>query len=167
MLIRDVRATAARARRVASVCTGTAILAQAGLLDGRRATTHWFYAEDLAARFPQVTIDPVPIFIRDGKVATSGGVTASLDLTLAFIEEDHGPELARWVAMGMVAYLKRPGNQSQMSVFTTAPRADQATVREVVDHIVAHPEADGRRPDARPRSRSRPAPWPGPDAVTW
>jgi transcriptional regulator GlxA family with amidase domain len=69
-------------------------------------------------------------------------VTASLDLTLAFIEEDHGPELARWVAMGMVTYLQRPGNQAQMSVFTTSPRPDHATVRKVIDHVAAHPEAD-------------------------
>ena len=143
-LIRGVRAVAAQARRVASVCTGTAILAQAGLLDGRRATTHWFYAADIASRYPKVCIDPAPIFIRDGNVATSGGVTASLDLTLAFIEEDHGSELARWVAMGMVTYLKRPGNQAQMSLFTRSARPDNVTVRRVLDHAVTHPDGDLR-----------------------
>ncbi|MFD2082709.1 Transcriptional regulator GlxA family, contains an amidase domain and an AraC-type DNA-binding HTH domain [Actinopolymorpha cephalotaxi] len=143
-LVHGVRQLASRVRRVASVCTGTAILAEAGLLDGRRATTHWFYADDLIARYPKVSIDPAPIFVRDGNVATSGGVTASLDLTLAFVEEDHGPELARWVAMGMVAYLKRPGNQAQMSVFTRTPRPGDATVRRVVDHAAAHPDDDLR-----------------------
>jgi transcriptional regulator GlxA family with amidase domain len=141
-LVHQVRRLAARSRRVASVCTGATVLAEAGLLAGRRATTHWLYAGELAASYPAVSVDASPIFIRDGHVATSGGVTASLDLTLAFIEEDHGAELARWVAMGMVAYLQRPGNQAQMSMFTTAPRPDQATVREVVDYVVAHPEAD-------------------------
>ena len=83
-----------------------------------------------------------PIFIRDGTVATSGGVTSSLDLTLAFVEEDHGAELARWVAMGMVTYLQRPGNQAQMSMFTTAPRPDHVLVRQVLDHVMAQPAAD-------------------------
>ena len=141
-LVRQVRRLATRSRRVASVCTGATVLAEAGLLEGRRATTHWLYAGELAARYPAVSVDASPIFIRDGHVATSGGVTASLDLTLAFIEEDHGAELSRWVAMGMVAYLQRPGNQAQMSMFTTSPRPDQATVRDVIDYAVAHPDAD-------------------------
>ncbi|WP_018658053.1 GlxA family transcriptional regulator [Actinomadura flavalba] len=141
-LVRQVRRLAARSRRVASVCTGATVLAEAGLLDGRRATTHWLYAEELAARYPAVTVDAAPIFVRDGRVSTSGGVTASLDLTLAFIEEDHGPELARRVAMGMVTYLQRPGDQAQMSMFTTARRPGDAVVREVVDHVLAHPGAD-------------------------
>src|SRR3712207_6595574 len=107
-LIGQVRRLAAASRRVASVCTGATVLAAAGLLDGRRATTHWYHARQLAERFPKVRVDPAPIFIRDGTVATSGGVTAALDLTLAFVEEDNGAELARWVAMGMVTYLQRP-----------------------------------------------------------
>lgn len=141
-LVRQLRGLTTRSRRVASVCTGATVLAQAGLLDGRRATTHWLYAGDLAAQYPKVVVDPAPIFIRDGHVATSGGVTASLDLTLAFIEEDHGAELARWVAVGMVTYLQRPGNQAQMSMFTTSPRPDHATVRRVIDQVVAHPDGD-------------------------
>ncbi|TDE97480.1 helix-turn-helix domain-containing protein [Occultella glacieicola] len=143
-LIQHVRRLAVRARRVASVCTGTSVLAAAGLLDGRRATTHWFYAAEIAERFPRVRLDPAPIYVRDGKVATSGGVTASLDLTLAFVEEDHGAEFARWVAMGMVTYLQRPGNQAQMSIFTAAPRADDAVVKRVLDHATAHPDGDLR-----------------------
>jgi transcriptional regulator GlxA family with amidase domain len=85
-----------------------------------------------------------PIYIRDGKVATSAGVTASLDLTLAFIEEDHGPELARRVALGMVTYVKRAGDQAQMSLFTTTPRPQDRLVRGVLDHVMAHPDGDLR-----------------------
>lgn len=143
-LVRQVQRLAGPARRVASVCTGTTVLAAAGLLNGRRATTHWFYAAELTARFPQVKVDSTPIYIREGKVATSGGVTASVDLTLAFIEEDHGAELARWVAMGMVTYLQRPGNQAQMSIFTATPPTDHALVKRVLDHVVAHPDGDLR-----------------------
>lgn len=124
------------------MCTGATLLAAAGLLDGRRATTHWFYAERLAARYPRVRVDAGPIYVRDGSLATSGGVTAALDLTLAFIEEDHGPELARRVALGMVSYLQRPGNQAQMSMFTTLPRPEHAIVRQVCDHVVTHLEDD-------------------------
>jgi transcriptional regulator GlxA family with amidase domain len=141
-LVSQVRRVAASSRRVASVCTGATVLAAAGLLDGRRATTHWFYAQRLAERFPNVCVDAAPIYIREGHVATSGGVTASLDLTLAFIEEDHGAEMARWVAMGMVTYLQRPGNQAQMSMFTQIPRPEQALVRRVVDYVVGHLDAD-------------------------
>ncbi|HVX44048.1 MAG TPA: DJ-1/PfpI family protein [Mycobacteriales bacterium] len=141
-LIRQIRRLAGQARRVASVCTGATILAEAGLLDGRRATTHWLYAAELATDYPAVTVDASPIFIRDGDIATSGGVTASLDLTLAFIEEDHGAELARWVAMGMVTYLQRPGNQAQMSIFTSAPSPDNAVVRRALNQVLTHPDAD-------------------------
>lgn len=141
-LVGAVRRLASTARRVASVCTGATVLAEAGLLDGRRATTHWFHAGELAAMYPAVQVDAAPIFIRDGALATSGGVTASLDLALAFIEEDHGPEMARQVAMGMVTYLQRPGNQAQMSMFITAPRPDHAALRAVLDHVATQPSAD-------------------------
>jgi len=141
-LVRQIQRLAERSRRVASVCTGATLLAEAGLLDGRRATTHWLYAAELASDYPAVQVDASPIFIRDGRLATSGGVTASLDLTLAFIEEDHGAELARHVAMGMVTYLQRPGNQAQMSIFTTAPNPDNSAVRRVLNLILTHPGAD-------------------------
>lgn len=141
-LVRQVRRLAATSRRVVAVCTGAFVLAEAGLLDGRRVTTHWDYADDFAARYPAVRVDADPVYIRDGRLATSGGVTASLDLTLALIEDDHGPEVARWVAMGMVTYLHRPGNQAQMSIFTATPRPDSAILREIIDHVVAHPDAD-------------------------
>jgi transcriptional regulator GlxA family with amidase domain len=141
-LVGQIRRLARLSRRTASVCTGATVLAAAGLLDGRRATTHWYYADQLARRFPRVCVDARPIYIRDGTVATSGGVTSALDLTLAFVEEDHGPELARRVALGMVTYLQRPGNQAQMSMFTTIPRPEQALVRKVFDHVVSHLDAD-------------------------
>lgn len=141
-LLVEVRRLASTASRVASVCTGSTVLAAAGLLDGRRATTHWHYADDLAASYPRVRVDPAPIFVQDGKIWTSGGVTAALDLTLAFVEADHGAELARWVAMGMVAYLQRPGNQAQMSMFVRARRPEHAVVRRVLDHVTAHPHED-------------------------
>lgn len=142
VLVGHVRRLADRARRTASVCTGATVLAATGLLDGRSATTHWWYARRLARLFPKVNVDARPIFIRDGELATSGGVTASLDLTLAFIEDDHGPELSRRVALGVVTYLQRPGNQAQMSIFNTAPRADHVLVRNALDHAVANLAAD-------------------------
>ncbi|GAA5059064.1 DJ-1/PfpI family protein [Thermocatellispora tengchongensis] len=138
LIIAHVRRLARESRRVASVCTGAEVLAAAGLLDGRRATTHWDQASAIASRYPRVLFDPAPIFIRDGHVATSAGVTAALDLTLAFIEEDNGPELARSVARHLVTYLQRPGNQAQMSMFTAAPPPENGLIRRVVEHITAN-----------------------------
>jgi transcriptional regulator GlxA family with amidase domain len=143
-LLRHIRRLGEGAARVGSVCTGATVLAATGLLDGRRATTHWWYAADLARRFPAVDVDAAPIFVRDGRIATAGGVTSSLDLTLAFVEEDHGAELARRVSMGLVTYLQRPGNQAQMSMFTRARRPDHVVLRQVMDHAVADPGGDLR-----------------------
>ncbi|WP_084772726.1 GlxA family transcriptional regulator [Nonomuraea candida] len=142
LVVGHVRRLARESRRVASVCTGAYILAAAGLLDGRRATTHWNQAHVLAARFPRVTVDADPIFIRDGDVATSAGVTAALDLTLAFVEEDNGVELARTVARNLVTYLQRPGNQAQMSMFVAAPAPSDDLVRRTVEHIAANLRGD-------------------------
>ncbi|MFC6083255.1 GlxA family transcriptional regulator [Sphaerisporangium aureirubrum] len=142
LVLAHVRRLARESRRVASVCTGTWILAAAGLLDGRRATTHWRWADQLAARHPRVHVDPDPIFVRDGNVYTSAGVTSALDLTLALIEEDNGAELARTVARQLVTYLQRPGNQAQMSMFTAAPPPSNSLVKRVVDHIGGHLDAD-------------------------
>ncbi len=141
-VVAHVRRLARQSRRVASVCTGAYVLAAAGLLDGRRATTHWQWAQRLAARHPEVRVDADPIFIRDGDVATSAGVTAALDLTLAFVEEDHGTELARTVARGLVTYLQRPGNQAQMSMFVSAPPVSDSLVRRTVEHITGHLDTD-------------------------
>ena len=131
------RRLAAVSRRITSVCTGATVLAAAGLLDGRRVTTHWRYAAALATRHPAVEVDPVPIFIRDGHVATSAGVTSALDLTLALVAEDHGADLARSVSRGLVTYLQRPGDQGQMSPFTT-PDPDEAVLRETATYVGAN-----------------------------
>ncbi len=101
------------ARRVASVCSGAFVLAATGLLDGRRATTHWSACDALARRHPLVTVEPDPIFVRDGRIATSAGVTAGIDLALAFVEEDCGHDVAMSVARQLVVFLKRPGGQAQ------------------------------------------------------
>ncbi|WP_307817799.1 GlxA family transcriptional regulator [Nocardia acididurans] len=137
-----VRRLARHARRVASVCTGASVLAAGGLLDGKRATTHWFYASEIAAAYPKVEFDPEPIFVRHGNVATSGGVTSALDLTLAFIEEDHGAELARRISMGLVTYLRRPGDQAQVSVFVGNPEPAHRLVHRLVEYITAHLAGD-------------------------
>ncbi|MDH6193079.1 transcriptional regulator GlxA family with amidase domain [Streptomyces sp. CZ24] len=122
------------------MCTGATLLAAAGLLDRRRATTHWAWAE-LAARYPAVTVAPALLFVSDGNVHTSAGVTSAIDLTLALVEQDHGPALAREVARLLVAYLQRPGHQTQVSMHVAAP-PDHRLVRQVCEHITAHPDAD-------------------------
>ncbi|MFB7462352.1 GlxA family transcriptional regulator [Streptomyces sp. NPDC056224] len=137
-LVEHVRRLAGIGHRVASVCTGASVLAATGLLDGRRATTHWAYAHDLAQRHPAVHVDAAPLYLRDEHVCTSAGVTGALDLTLAFVEEDHGPALARALARLMVTYLQRPGNQAQISMFVDAPAPEHRTVQQTVEHITAH-----------------------------
>ena len=102
-------------RRIASVCTGVYALAASGLLDGRHVTTHWRFAQDLAKRYPKLRVDPNALFIKDGPMYTSAGVTAGIDLALALIEEDYGPGVALRVARELVVYLKRPGGQEQYS----------------------------------------------------
>ncbi len=119
-----VRLRAAHARRVASVCTGAFLLAAAGLLDGRRAVTHWSVCDDLARRFPAVHVEPDPIFIHDGPVWTSAGVTAGIDLALALVEEDLGRAVALAVARYLVVFLKRPGGQAQFSAALSLQAAD-------------------------------------------
>jgi len=133
---------APRARRVCSVCTGAFLLAEAGLLDGRRATTHWASCELLAARYPEVAVEPIPIFVRDGNVATSAGVTAGIDLALALVEEDLGPELAREVARWLVLFLKRPGGQAQFSGALDGPVASRPSLRALQDWIPGHLDED-------------------------
>lgn len=141
-LVAHVRRLAQVSRRVASVCTGSGVLAAAGLLDGRRAATHWYHANALRDRFPQVHFDSEPIYVDDGDVCTSAGVTAAIDLTLSFIEADVGPDLARDVARHLVAYLQRPGNQAQMSMFTAPPAVRHSIVQDAVSHIAAHLAGD-------------------------
>ena len=114
-LLDYVRETAASARRVASVCTGAFILAEAGLLEGKRATTHWSRTQTFAQRYPGVRLEPDRIFIKEGPVWTSAGITAGIDLSLALIAEDLGEEVARRTAQQLVVYHRRPGGQSQFS----------------------------------------------------
>ena len=115
VLVNWVRARATQARRTASVCTGAFLLAAAGMLDGRRAATHWKYCARLAQHFPAVRVEPDPIFVRDGSIWTSAGVTAGIDLALALVEEDLGRSVALAVARYLVVFLKRPGGQAQFS----------------------------------------------------
>jgi len=141
-LIAWLQRAAGRSRRVASVCTGAFVLAQAGLLDGRRATTHWSQCAELAERYPLVEVDPDPIFVRDGEISTSAGVTAGMDLALAMIEEDHGAEMALKTARSLVLFVRRPGGQSQFSTQLTAAPARREPLRDVQAHIAEHPGAD-------------------------
>ena len=142
LLIAWLQRRAARARRVASVCTGAFLLAAAGLLDGRRAATHWKYTARLAQRFPAVRVEPDPIFLCDGGVWTSAGVTAGIDLALALVEEDIGREAALEVARDLVVYLRRPGSQAQFSAQLRAQSARRAPLREVQQWITEHPDTD-------------------------
>ena len=126
-----LRKIAQRARRVGSVCTGAMLLAGAGLLDGRRATTHWNWCQTLIKRAPRTEVDPDPIFVRDENVYTSAGVTAGMDLALAMVEEDHGSKLALQVARNLVLYLRRPGSQSQFSAALSLQLTDRKPLREL------------------------------------
>jgi transcriptional regulator GlxA family with amidase domain len=142
-LVAAVRALARRSRRVASVCTGAFVLAAAGLLDGRRATTHWASCQHLGAKYPDVEVDPAPIFVRDGNVWTSAGVTAGMDLALALVADDHGRDVALRVARQLVMYVQRPGGQSQFSAqLTTQTAAARDPLHELQTWIAEHPDAD-------------------------
>jgi transcriptional regulator GlxA family with amidase domain len=137
-----LRAVAPHCRRVTSVCSGAFVLAAAGLLDGRRATTHWSECDTLAALFPRVTVEPDPIFVRDGGVLTSAGVTAGMDLALAMVEEDLGRDLALAVSRWLVMFVQRPGGQSQFSAQLAAQLAERHPLRELQAWIAEHPAAD-------------------------
>lgn len=141
-LIRWLANTSQHARRVASVCTGALLLAEAGLLDGRRAATHWACARQLAQSYPKVQVDPDAIFVRDRNVYTSAGVTAGMDLALALVEEDLGRELALTVARHLVLFLKRPGGQSQFSVQLASQTTKHEPLRELQAWALAHLAAD-------------------------
>lgn len=134
-LVAWLRRTAPGVRRVGSICTGAFILARTGLLDGRRATTHWSRAESLRRRYLQIDVEEDAIYIKDGPVYTSAGVTAGIDLALALLEEDHGRELALKVARGMVLYVKRPGGQSQFSTSLIAQFREEGVLAPTVRWI--------------------------------
>jgi transcriptional regulator GlxA family with amidase domain len=134
---RFVLACAERSRRVASVCSGTYVLAQAGLLDGRRATTHWSRSFDFRRRFPGVRLEADRIYVRDGKLWSSAGITAGIDLALAMIGEDLGEDIARRAAQQLVVYHRRPGGQSQFSPLLEMERGD-GRFGELWDHMRTH-----------------------------
>jgi transcriptional regulator GlxA family with amidase domain len=135
-----VQSMAKTVRRVVSVCNGALLAAQAGLLDGCPATTHWAFAGQLAREFPAVRVDPEPIFVRSSEtVWTAAGVTAGIDLSLALVEADHGTEVAQTVARWMVLYLRRPGGQTQFAAPVWMPRAKREPIREVQEAIESEP----------------------------
>ena len=137
-----LRREARRARRYGSVCSGAFLLAQAGLLDGKRATTHWAVAARLAAAFPAVTLETDAIHVRDGRLRTAAGVTAGLDLALALVEEDLGREIAKRVAAQLVMFFKRPGGQLQFSRSGESLPSGRAMLQEVQRYVAANPAAD-------------------------
>jgi transcriptional regulator GlxA family with amidase domain len=137
-LLQHVRRLAANARRVTSVCSGAFVLAAAGLLDGRRATTHWAECDQLDDRYPDITVDPDAIYVRDGNVWTSAGVTAGIDLALALVADDHGRQAAASVARQLVVYLQRSGGQAQFSALLARQAADTAPVRDLLSWLRDH-----------------------------
>lgn len=139
VLIDFLRTVAPRTRRIASVCTGALVLAEAGLLDGKRASTHWFWCSKLESDYPTVRVDRDAIYMRDGKVWTSAGVTSGMDLALALVEEDLGHEAALQVARFSVMYMMRPGGQSQFSAHLVAQRAQDPAINSSLEYILANP----------------------------
>lgn len=137
-----LKQAAPNAHRYGSVCTGAFFLGAAGLLDGRQATTHWRQAAELAARYPKATIMPDAIYIRDGELYTSAGVTAGIDLALRLIEDDHGRELALKIARQLVVFLRRPGGQSQFSAHLAAQMASESRVQAIQRWILENVEKE-------------------------
>jgi transcriptional regulator GlxA family with amidase domain len=160
-LIEWLRGSIRRTRRLCSVCTGAFLLAEAGLLDGLSATTHWRQCAQLAAQYPAVSVETDPIFVRAGKIFTSAGVTAGIDLALALLEDDHGREIALNVARELVMFLRRPGGQSQFSVQLSTQQADREPIRDLQRWIADHLGADlsvetlARRAAMSPRNFAR------------
>lgn len=156
-----LRQLASRSQRVASVCTGSFLLARAGLLDGKKATTHWLGCETLQRQHPRCEVLPDQIFVRAGRIWTSAGVTSGIDLALALVEEDLGREVAREVARLLVVYLRRPGGQSQFSVQMASQWASREPIREVQEWLPEHlgedlsVEALSRRAAMSPRNFAR------------
>jgi transcriptional regulator GlxA family with amidase domain len=143
-LIRWIRSAARRSRRVTSVCSGSFLLARAGLLEGKTVTTHWASTEELARRHPELRVDPTPIFVRDGNVWTSAGVTSGMDLSLALVEEDLGREIAVEIARWLVLFLQRPGGQAQFSSHLSMQLAERRPLRELQSWIADNLDADLR-----------------------
>jgi transcriptional regulator GlxA family with amidase domain len=141
-LVEAITSLAGRTRRLTSICTGSFVLARAGLLDRRRATTHWHAVRSFARAFPDITVEPDALFVRDGDVYTSAGISSGIDLALALVEMDYGVELVRSVARWLVVYLKRAGGQSQFSVLVESAVPPQSPLRKLTDAISATPAAD-------------------------
>ncbi|HEY9338299.1 MAG TPA: helix-turn-helix domain-containing protein [Kribbella sp.] len=135
------------AGRVASVCSGAFVLAALGMLDGRRATTHWRHAAAMARQYPKVEVLPDALHISDGRYLTSAGISAGIDLTLALVEADHGSETARAVARELVVFMQRPGGQSQFSTAMATPPPRTDLLRAITDTVVADPAADHSLPN--------------------
>src|ERR1700719_2407073 len=160
-LIEWIRNSVDRTRRLCSVCTGAFLLAEAGVLNGLSATTHWRQCDRLAAQYPAVSVETDPIFVRARKIFTSAGVTAGIDLALALLEEDLGRDVALSVARELGMFLRRPGGQSQFSVQLSAQQADREPLRDlqrwITDHLGAHlsVEALARRAAMSPRNFAR------------
>ena len=133
-----------RVRRIGTICWATYILAEAGVLSGRRVTTHWDHARAFRERYSDVTLDIDPIYVKDGNVYTSAGATAGIDMTLALVQEDFGAPVALRVAQALVLFLKRPGDQAQFSVQLSSDLPEEAGIAAVQGYIHEHPEADLR-----------------------
>jgi len=132
------------ARRLATVCSGAFLAARAGLLDGRRVTTHWARADELARRYPAVEVDPDPIYVRDGRVWSSAGVTAGIDLALALVEDDLGADVSQLIARWLVMFVHRPGGQTQFATPVWTPRANRSAVRDAQIRVDSDPGGDHR-----------------------
>jgi transcriptional regulator GlxA family with amidase domain len=152
-----IQIAAENARRVVSVCTGAFLCAQAGLIDGCIATTHWAFAAQMANEFPSVTVDPEPIFVRSSeKIWTAAGVTAGIDLALSLVEDDYGTEAAQTVARWLVLYLRRPGGQTQFAAPVWMPRAKRAPIRDVQEAIETEPGGAHSIPELARRAAMSP-----------
>jgi transcriptional regulator GlxA family with amidase domain len=160
-LLKWIRRQSGQVRRLASICTGAFLLAEAGLLEGRRATTHWNHCEDFARDFPDVQLEPDTIFVQEGSLYTSAGVTAGMDLALALVEEDFGREVALAAARELVMFLKRPGGQAQFSAQLAVQLAEHEPLRELQTYILERPGDDlsierlARRVAMSPRNFAR------------
>ncbi|WP_394830408.1 GlxA family transcriptional regulator [Pendulispora rubella] len=160
--LRDwIQRVAVSARRLGAICRGVFALAESGLLAGRRVTTHWAWSSELATRFPDIVVQPEPVFMRDGAIYTSAGVSAALDLALAFVEEDHGRELALELARELVLYVQRPAGQPQISALLSTQLATRSPIRALQAWIAENPDGDlsvpslARRVGMSPRNFSR------------
>lgn len=141
-LVAATRHLQSRSKRIASICSGAFILGEAGILDGKRSTTHWKHAAELARRYPKTTVEPDLIYVKDDTTYSSAGVTAGIDLALALLEEDHGSDLTRTVARSLVVYMQRAGGQSQFSASLDGPAPRTSALRTIIDQVAADPTGE-------------------------